>query len=74
MAHAFNVPPDVVFRKAGILPDRPDAPDPGIREITHLYDQLSDQDQEEVLAIVRTICREKLSRYGKPPQTQTSET
>ncbi len=75
LARAFNVPPDVVFRLAGLLPERPSAPDPGLREISHLYGQLTDADQEEVLALMRVLMKEKLSRYETPPrpQAQTAE-
>lgn len=80
IARALKIPPETVFRKAGLLPPAPDEPldhTPKVREIVHLYEQLEDRDQDEVLAIVRTIVEEKLLRYAqqaKGTKPKTSET
>jgi transcriptional regulator with XRE-family HTH domain len=66
IARAFNLPPEVVFRKAGLLPPAPEQPteqSPDILEMIRLYNDLEDADQQEVLAIIRTIVKEKKARY-----------
>lgn len=80
IARALKIPPEIVFRKAGLLPPEPEEPlehAPKVREIVHLYEQLDDRDQDEVLAIVRTIVKEKMARYAQqaqPQQPRPSET
>jgi transcriptional regulator with XRE-family HTH domain len=70
LARALDVPPSLVFQKAELLPNEAGIA-PGIRELSHLYDQLNDQDQKEVLTVVRALVREKLSHYE--PQTKTAK-
>jgi transcriptional regulator with XRE-family HTH domain len=54
VARAFNVPPEKVFRLAGLLPPEP-RETTNMREITHLFSQLSPEDQERFIAFVRTF-------------------
>jgi transcriptional regulator with XRE-family HTH domain len=66
IAKALVLPPEVVFRKAGFLPEKPYEPpeqSPDILEMIRLYNDLEDADQHEVLAIIRTIVKEKKARY-----------
>jgi transcriptional regulator with XRE-family HTH domain len=66
IARAFGIKPEVVFRKAGLLPPAPEQPteqSPDILEMIRLYNDLEDADQQEVLAIIRTIVKEKKARY-----------
>lgn len=69
IADAFNLSPEDVFRRAGLLPPET-APGPGTRELTYLFDQLSDEDQEEALIILRGYVREKLRRYTTNRKTE----
>jgi transcriptional regulator with XRE-family HTH domain len=73
IARALNLPPETVFRRAGLLPAKPNEPvdEPSVREMVHLYSQLNNRDQEEVLTVVRALVREKLSHYE--PQTKTAK-
>lgn len=52
LAEAFQLPVDTVFRKAGHLPDAPGWTEEH-SHLLYLFDQLSPEDQEEVLAIAR---------------------
>ncbi len=52
IARAFKLPPELVFRHAGLLPPKPEVVK-GLEELTHLYGQLSELDQEELLEIAR---------------------
>jgi transcriptional regulator with XRE-family HTH domain len=74
IAHALRYPPELVFRKAGILPDTPRAePDAETREMMSLFSQLNDNDQESFLIMLRAMVREKVRRATTPRQS-TSET
>lgn len=54
IAHAFNLPEEIVFREAGLLAARP-AATPALEEAQHLLSQLCDADQQIVLAQTRAL-------------------
>jgi transcriptional regulator with XRE-family HTH domain len=64
IAHALQLPAEVVFRKAGLLPKEQE-PTPGIQELNFLYSQLSEDDRENVLIQIRALVREKAPPYGQ---------
>lgn len=65
IARALNLPPEQVFRAAGLLP--PVSPDTEYAEqILHLLRQLSPQEQEEILELLRFKTeRQKTTRKTK---------
>lgn len=71
LARVFGVPPEEVFRRAGLLPPAPDET-PTIRELVHLFSQLPAEEQDDVIAIVRTLLarrreqRKQARPTGKP--------
>ena len=69
IARALNYPPDLVFRKAGILPDGPRETSTS-NELVFLFDQLDDEDQQTLLIMVRAIVREKVRRFGRAATPQ----
>lgn len=71
IAHALNYPPDLVFTKAGLLPSKPQ--DDITREATHLFDQLSDADQETVLIMMRALVRDKVRHATSKAHPQSSQ-
>ena len=52
LASALQIPPEVVFRKAGLLPPENDA-DLGLEEWRHILSQLPEIDRYELLRIAR---------------------
>lgn len=52
IAHAFKIPPEIVFRAAGILPPAPDTTEVA-EEMFHLFTQLPPGDQQEMLELLR---------------------
>jgi transcriptional regulator with XRE-family HTH domain len=52
IAHALKLPPEQVYRAAGILPQKPDL-DEEIEQIVHEAAKLPKADREEVLAYIR---------------------
>jgi len=63
LAYGLKLPPETLFRAAGILPARPEINERTM-EMNELYEQLSDDDQEEVNEFVR-MKREIGERRGK---------
>jgi len=61
VADALKIPPEAVFRKAGLLPARPDGSEL-IEELLHYFGQLSPEDQERALAIVRALAEQGIGR------------
>jgi transcriptional regulator with XRE-family HTH domain len=52
IANAFKLPPEIVFRKAGLLPlDKEEIP--GMAELCVLVELLDDDDRQELLEIAR---------------------
>ena len=58
LARALSLPPELVFRRAGLLPPAPE-PAPGEAELVQLFHELDPAHQEIVLTIVRAIRRMK---------------
>jgi len=54
VARALNLPPETVFRKAGLLPQKPDT-DPEIEEALHLLSQLPGPVRKLVLLQIRAL-------------------
>ena len=52
IAHAFKLPPETVFRAAGILPQQTPESEL-IQQITHLAKDLSPQEQIDILEFVK---------------------
>lgn len=71
IANALMLPPDLVFTKAGLLPSKPQ--DDITREATHLFDQLSDADQETVLIMMRALVRDKVRHATSKAHPQSSQ-
>jgi transcriptional regulator with XRE-family HTH domain len=51
-ANALRIPTETVFRAAGILPNRPDTNE-DFEELKHLFNQMTDEEQREFLAMGR---------------------
>ena len=52
IAYAFKLPPEYVFRKAGLLPPVRDR-NPTDDELLYLFDQLSENEQDDILGWIR---------------------
>ncbi len=52
IARAFNLPPELAFRKAGLLPPKPDV-DSEAEEMLHLFQQLGEHDKKRILQTAR---------------------
>ena len=63
-AKSLHLAPETVFRAAGLLPPEQEL-DPIDEELLNLFDQLDDEDQEELLALARM----KLARREKNEKT-----
>jgi transcriptional regulator with XRE-family HTH domain len=61
IGNALEIPPEGIFRKAGLLPENPDI-DEEIELILHEVAKLPKGDQEEVLAFIRM--KRKLREKG----------
>jgi transcriptional regulator with XRE-family HTH domain len=53
IANALNYPPDLVFRKAGLLPELDHTDPPGTDELTHRFKNADGATQREILDFVR---------------------
>lgn len=70
IAEAFKLPPETVFRAAGILP--PQIPETEmINKIIHLVSQLPEQEQEDILEFVRFRRRLAEQREKNEPKRTT---
>ena len=56
LARALKIPPDVVYRHAGLLPPKPDM-DEKSQEIIHLYQMMDEVNQNELLEYARLRLR-----------------
>lgn len=64
ISRALNLPPETVFRAAGLLP--PVSPDTEYqKEFLHLLSQLSPQEREEILELLRF--KAERQKNAKPP-------
>lgn len=61
IANAFGLPPEVVFRKAGMIPPKSDG-DPRIEIISHLMASLDDIEKDDVVAYVQLKVNQKAQR------------
>jgi transcriptional regulator with XRE-family HTH domain len=52
IAYAFNYPPDIVFQKAGLLPEKGNE-SPELKELSHLYQNATEGIQKEILDFAR---------------------
>ena len=69
IARAFKLPPEEVFRKAGILPAVPEKTD-SAAELVYKFTRLSDDGQELALEFIATLLeREERRRGVTTPQT-----
>jgi transcriptional regulator with XRE-family HTH domain len=62
VALAFGLPEIEVLQHAGLVSASPQET-PGIKELVYQFSQLSDEDQQTILAIVRGL-REQRTRYS----------
>jgi transcriptional regulator with XRE-family HTH domain len=58
IAETLHVPPEAVFREAGLLPDSDDEA-PGVREALYLFRELPEDEQRRILLIMRTLLEEQ---------------
>ncbi len=69
IARALQLPPELVFEKAGVLPSKP-ADGENVRKLLHLVRDplLTDEDREEILEQVKLKIRiaEKRGQYRAP--------
>ena len=49
IAYAFSLPPEEVFRKAGLLPDLKETKGLAIRTLAKIMEKLTDEQQEEII-------------------------
>lgn len=54
IARALHLPPEEVFRQAGLLP-RQSLQSPGLEELVHLYTEMGEDDRERLLAVARVF-------------------
>ena len=69
IAKAFNIPPDDVYRIAGLLPMKPND-DQTVSEITHIYHELTDENRDDLLDYARLrLQKQERDKNGKPART-----
>ncbi|MCX7680524.1 MAG: helix-turn-helix transcriptional regulator [Anaerolineae bacterium] len=56
VSRALELPPEAVFRKAGLLPPEPEEKS-ALREMTYLFSQLSPEDQQRFITFIRAYLR-----------------
>ncbi len=61
IARAFHLPPEELFRRAGLLPNAAPRPE-GAEELLHLFGELGEDDRTRLLAIARAL----VEVVGKP--------
>jgi len=71
IALALKIPPETVFRAAGILPSRPGT-DEDFEELKHLFSQMTDEEQLEFLAMgrLKIDLRAKRGESHETPQAR----
>ena len=70
IARAMHITPETVFREAGLLPPEPKETKRS-REAQQLFGDLSDQQQETMLAIMRTLIEERRRRRELEAKRET---
>jgi transcriptional regulator with XRE-family HTH domain len=72
IARALRLPPEAVFRKAGLLPPEPDA-DEDEERLVHLFRSLPGDERQRILLIAATLLekqkREEAERRRHPQPT-----
>jgi len=68
IAKGLNIEPETVFRAAGILPNQPGT-DEDFEELKYLFNQMTDEEQEEFLATGR-LKIELRNKRGELRETQ----
>lgn len=58
IARVLQLPPERVFRKAGLLPHTGDQ-SPGVKEASYLFRQLPEDERLRILLIMRTLLEEQ---------------
>jgi transcriptional regulator with XRE-family HTH domain len=58
MAKVLHLPPERIFREAGLLPPASDE-SPGIKEALYLFRQLPEDERLRILLIMRTLLEEQ---------------
>ncbi len=72
IARALRLPPELVFRKAGLLP--PAVPqDEYQEELLHLLQQLPPEERQEILELVRFKLERKSKEPGQPARILLTE-
>lgn len=57
IARALKIPPETVFRAAGLLPERPET-DPLTEEAEYLLSQLPEEKRQQAINFIRFLARE----------------
>jgi len=63
IARALGIPPETVFREAGLLPPDADSDTPAKRELLHLFEQLPEDGKGMLLTIARAVVCEHAPKY-----------
>lgn len=63
IARALDLPPEMVFRKAGLLPERPDDV-LDFEQWQHVLGRLSEEDRQELLEIARLKLGKQMRQGG----------
>jgi len=73
VAKAFRIPKDDVYRMAGLLPSKPNA-DQTVSEITHIYHELDEDNQQDLLdyARLRLQKQERSAKHPRPSSRTSS--
>lgn len=68
IADALNLPPDMVFRQAGLLPPKQEQP-PEFEEINYILSNLPEEEREDILEYARLRARinERRDKYSTGP-------
>jgi len=72
IAKAFSLPPEVVFRKAGLLPPEREAVH-GMAELREVYSLLPESDRQELLEIARLKLERQEARKKRSPLARPAE-
>lgn len=60
IARALRLPPETVFRRAGLLPDEPDELPMSRQRADYLFSHLTDDEQTAVLALMESLAGERI--------------
>lgn len=69
IARALRLPPETVLRAAGLLPQKADQ-SPNFDELLYVFEQMTDDEQNELLAMGRLKIEMREKRRGREPKTQ----